>query len=88
MKATVDKEKWTITLDNEAIKAIRFVNGFNTNLKTSLKGINEESLWWYLSKNEIALFGTCMIKMHPDPLSDEWDKYNRMINGVVRQIVR
>lgn len=88
MKATVDKENWKIELDNDAIKAIRFVNGFNTDLRISLKGINEKSLWFYLSDNEIPLFGTCMMDLHPDPTSKDWDKYGKMLNDVVRQIVR
>ena len=86
MKATF-KSNWKIELDNEAIKAIRFVRGFNTDLRVSLRGINRSALSDWISDNEINLFGTQMLDKHPDPTSPDYDKYERMINDVVNQII-
>lgn len=86
MKATF-KSNWKIELDNEAIKAIRFVRGFNTDLRVSLRGINRSALSDWITENEINLFGTQMLDKHPDPTSPDYDKYERMINDVVNQII-
>lgn len=87
MKATF-KSNWKIELDSEAIKAIRFVRGFNTDLRVSLRGINRSALSDWITENEINLFGTQMLNKHPDPTSPDYDKYERMINDVVNQIIR
>lgn len=86
MKATF-KSNWKIELDNEAIKAIRFVRGFNTDLRVSLRGINRQSLSDWITDNEINLFGDQMLDKHPAPTSPDYDKYERMINDVVNQII-
>lgn len=87
MKANFNREKWTADLDNEAIKAIRFVLGFNTDLRVSLTTANKNSLYSWIENNGIGIFGFDFVPM-PDPASDEWDKYNRMIKNIVRQIVK
>jgi hypothetical protein len=87
MKANFNRENWTANLDNEAVKAIRFVLGFNTDLRVRLTTANKESLFSWIQDNEIGIFGFTM-PPRPDPTSDEWDKYERMIKNVVRQIVK
>ena len=87
MKAIVDKKNWKITLDNEAVKAIRFCYGVNTNLRISLKNINREHLWYWIRENKYRLFGSGMADLLP--IADEnWSKYESMIDDVIAQIVR
>ena len=87
MKAIVDKKNWKITLDNEAVKAIRFCYGVNTDLRISLKNINREHLWCWIRENKYRLFGTSMADLLP--VTDEnWSKYESMIDDVIAQIVR
>lgn len=87
MKAIVDKKNWKITLDNEAVKAIRFCYGVNTNLRISLKNINREHLWYWIRENKYRLFGSGMADLLP--IADEnWSKYESMIDDVITQIVR
>lgn len=87
MKTNFNREKWTAELDNEAVKAIRFVLGFNTDLRVSLTTANRDSLYTWIKDNEIGIFGFDIVPT-PDPTSDEWDKYEKMIKNVVRQIVK
>ena len=56
MKASVDKNNFKITLDNEAIKAIRFCNGFTTDLRIKLTNANRNSLWHWLDQNALGIF--------------------------------
>ena len=88
MKATLNKETYTATLDKEAIKAIRFVLGFKTDLRVKLRGVNKESIFEWIEENEHGIFGTDIIdlkwKKMPSP---EYDKYIRMIDRVVHQII-
>ena len=87
MKAILSKETYTIKLDAEAIKAIRFVRGFTTDLRITLKHANKESLWHWLDDNRLDLFGTDMMNIRPTATDENWDKYETMLNDVVRQIV-
>ena len=87
MKAKVDSKNWKITLDNEAVKAIRFCYGVNTNLRKHLD-IPRDDLWYWIDQNRFGLFGSVMSDLKPHPTSDDWDKYESMINDVVFQIVR
>ena len=87
MKAVVDKENWKITLDNEAIKAIRFCYGVNTDLRVRL-GIPKDRLWSWIYDNRYGLFGDVMAEMNPTYKDDDWDKFERMLNNVVKQITR
>ena len=85
MKYTIDKNNWEIRLDNEAVKAIRFCRGFNTDLRVSLKYINRDSLFWWLYNNRYELFGACdMMDFDNDKNAD----FERTFNNVVSQIVR
>ncbi len=87
MKAEFINE-WKIELDNEAVKAIRFVNGFNTDLRVSLSGIDKMELWRWITNNEISLFGTKILDRHPELTDPAYEKYERMIDDVVLQIIR
>lgn len=87
MKANFNRETWTAKLDGDAIKAIRFVLGFNTDLRVRLKTANKDSLYTWIKNNEIGIFGYDIVPT-PDPTSNEWDKYERMIKSVVRQITK
>ena len=85
MVANFDRKKWKADLDNEAIKAIRFVNGFNTDLRHNLN-VNRSALFDWLQDNEIGLFGED-ITPRPDPTSDEWYYYEKMMWRVVDLIM-
>ncbi len=87
MKATVNKEKWTITLDNEAVKAIRFCYGLNTDLRVSIK-VPRGPLFSWIEQNKCGLFGLVMLDMAPQPEDDDWPRYERMIYDVVQQVLR
>ncbi len=87
MKANFNRETWTARLDGDAIKAIRFVLGFNTDLRVKLTTANRESLFGWIQNNEIGIFGFDIVP-RPDPTTDEWDKYEKMIKNVVGQIVK
>lgn len=86
MKATVNAKEWEIALDNEAVKAIRFCYGVNTDLRVSLSGLPKDPLWYWIDENFARLFGFVISK--PNPTSEDWNKYEKMINGVVQQIIR
>lgn len=88
MKRTFDKNTYKIELDNEAVKAIRFVKGFNPSLRVSLKGISEESLYWWLDANRFELFGLEFGLSKPEATDEAYNKYERCLKDVVRQIVR
>lgn len=87
MKANFNRETWTAQLDNEAVKAIRFVLGFNTDLRVKLTTANKRSLYSWIETNGIGIFGIDFVPT-PNPATDEYDKYERMIQNVVRQVVR
>ena len=53
MKAIVDKKNYRITLDNEAVKAIRFCYGVNTDLRRSLVGLPLEPLKRWIENHKI-----------------------------------
>ena len=85
MKANYNRDKWTAKLDNEAIKAIRFVNGFNTDLRVKLMTINKSALFDWIQDNEVGIFGMD-ISPRPDSTDDAWDRYEGMLWRVVDQI--
>ena len=87
MKAIVDKKNYKITLDKEAIKAIRFCIGANTDLRRKITTWNKNSLWYWLQANGTGLFGLSFCDLQPDPTSPEWYKYEKMLNDVVRQVL-
>ena len=86
MKAVLDSERYTITLDNEAIKAIRFVRGLNTDLRVKLTA-SRRIMWEWLDENGVNLFGSDFIFIRKDPTDPEWKKYEYMLNNVVSQIM-
>ena len=86
MKATV--KGFNIALDNEAVKAIRFVLGFNTDLRACLNGVNTEMLYNYLDDNRFQLFGADFGLSKPEATDEAYDDYERCIWNVVRQICR
>lgn len=83
MKAIVDKKNYRITLDNEAVKAIRFCYGVNTDLRRSLVGLPLEPLKRWIENHKIQLFGQVIFDM--DAASND---YEDMMDDVVRQILR
>ena len=87
MNAKVNKEKWTIELDNEAIKAIRFCNGFTTDLRVVLSKADKSALYDWIETNKLGLFGLDFIDLCVPADSDDWNKYERMIKNVVNQVV-
>lgn len=88
MKATVDKKNFKITLDNEAIKAIRFVNGFTTDLRVKLTNANKDSLWLWINNNALGIFGMDFVHYSTiQPTDDDWHKYEVMLKNVVRQVL-
>ena len=88
MKAVVDKKNFKITLDNEAIKAIRFCNGFTTDLRIKLTNANRNSLWHWLDQNALGIFGMDFVHYSTiQPTDDDWHKYEVMLKNVVRQVI-
>ena len=87
MNAKVIKEKWTIELDNEAIKAIRFCNGFTTDLRIVLSKADKSALYDWIETNKLGLFGLDFMDICVTYESDDWNKYERMIKNVVNQVV-
>ncbi len=87
MKSLVIKETWTIKLDNEAIKAIRFCNGFTTDLRIPLKGINKSALYDWIEANKLGLFGIDFLDLCVSSTDANWNKYEKMIKNVVSQVV-
>ena len=74
-------------LDNNMIKAIRLVNGYNSDLKIKLKRVNKDSLWDWIDENRFGIFGIDFGASKPSPESEEWDKYEAAIRSAVRQVV-
>lgn len=87
MKAIVNKKKWTIELDNEAIKAIRFCAGFNPDLRITLSKSAKGALYDWIETNKLKLFGLDFMDLCVTYESDDWDKYERMIKNVVNQVI-
>lgn len=85
MKATFSKDKMEVTLSNEAVKAIRFVKGYNTDLRVSLKGIREDILFDWVDNN---LIGICSEAALSGCKSEDIHRYCKMIEHIVDQIVR
>lgn len=86
MKITVDNENWKITLDNEAVKAIRFCYGLNTDLRVSLNTIPKEPLESWLVENRLNIFGITLLDFEWS--TENTEKYEAMFADVVRQILR
>lgn len=87
MKATVNAKNFTAELDNEAIKAIRFCTGFNTDLRVSLDAKND-SLWHFVDKFGVKIFGMNWLDVIRSAEDTEWDRYEKLVNNIVRQICR
>lgn len=88
MKAIIDKENWTIKLDNEAIKAIRFCLGFTTDLRIKLTQANKSMLYDWIEQNKYGLFGISDYNFLNVSFDDDnWHKYERMLWNVVNQVI-
>lgn len=87
MKVTIDEKNYRIKLDNEAIRAIRFVKGYNPDLRVKLKLANRSSLWNFIDENRYGLLGVNVGFMKPDATSDNWSRYEKMIYDVVDQVI-
>ena len=85
MKAIMNK--WNIEFDKEAIKAIRFVNGFNPDLRVKLKGGVEDTFWYYLNDNFLQIFGISAMDIKLKAIDSEWRNWERMLNKAARKIV-
>lgn len=86
-KVKIDDEKFRIVLDNEAIRAIRFVKGYNPDLRVKLNRACRSSFWDWIDENRYGLLGVDVGFMKPDATSDDWDKYEKMIYDVVDQVI-
>jgi hypothetical protein len=67
------------------IKAVRLVNGFNPDLRITLKGINKGALYEWIDANYYGIFGVSEVKPSWD--SPEWDRYERKIWNAVNQVI-
>lgn len=72
-------------MKKEMIRAIRMVNGFNSDLRVRLNGINRSALYDWIDDNRYGIFGCSVHK--PSATSDEWDKYEKMIWRAVNQVI-
>ena len=89
MKAFADLDKKEITLDNEAKKAIRFVLGYNTDLRVSLSAVNPiaiETIWRFLDDNRYSIFGSDFGFSKPDATSEKWDSYESLLTKAAHYI--
>ena len=88
MKATVDTKNFKITLDNEAIRAIRFVYGLPTDLRCKLDHVDKGMLWDWINNNGLGIFGNDYIEFSKIQATDDnWDKFEKMLYNVVEQIL-
>lgn len=81
MKINFDKKTGSVNLDNEAVKAIRFVYGLNTDLRVRLKHIPKDFFYDWIDENKYRIFGIGIM----DCDSDTQDK---IITRTVAQIIR
>lgn len=87
MKAIINKENWTIELDNEAIKAIRFCSGFPTDLRIKLTKANKDMMYDWIEQNKLGLFGVDFMDLCVPADDENWHKYERMLWNVVNQVI-
>lgn len=74
-------------MKKEMVKAIRLVNGFNSDLRVKLNTINRNALWDWIDCNRFGIFGYDFGTSKPDATSDEWQAYERTIWCAVDQVV-
>ena len=86
MKVTINE--WDVRLDNEAIKAIRFCLGYNTDLRVSLGKDRNGIVWTFLHENCYRIFGIDFASKRPNVTSPDWYKYDRCLMNVAKQILR
>lgn len=81
--------KWrrVVIMKKEMVKAIRIVNGFNSDLRVKLNTINRNALWDWIDCNRFGIFGYDFGTSKPDATSDEWQAYERTIWRAVDQVV-
>lgn len=77
-------------MTREMIKAIRLVNGFNSDLRIKLRSINKDCLWKWIDDNAIGIFGinTVMDKKSTDVTSDKYDIWEHFINHAVYCVIK
>lgn len=83
MIAKLDEKNYNATLDNNSIKAIRFVAGYNIDLRHSLRG-HERDLYDFIDRNAGNIFGVEVFCMK----NNDFDRYEKMIKNVVMQVCR
>lgn len=75
-------------MDKKKIKAIRIVLGFNDDLRVKLTNANRESIFNFLDRNRVGLFGlTSELANKPDPASDEWLNWESKMWKVVDEVI-
>lgn len=95
MKATRVSE-WRFELDNEAVKAIRFVMGYNTDLRVSLrvdsvKGATQNirsRIWDFINNNLGNILGIDFMMQKPDVTDEAWNKYESCLNDIANQVIK
>lgn len=95
MKAT-RTSTWKFELDNEAVKAIRFVMGYNTNLRVSLgssTSLKESTqtrsrIWDFIDANLAGITSIDFMLSRPNAQDPDWDKYERCLNDMAQQVMR
>lgn len=86
MQAVVKNFK--LTLDQDAIKAIRFINGLPIDLRVKLNHVNRDMLFTWLQNNALGIFGDDYIPYSQiKATDDDWQKYEIMMNDVISQIL-
>lgn len=73
-------------MKKEMIKAIRLVKGFNPDLRVKLNTIDKVILYNWIDSNRVGIFGFDMA-ICPDPVTPEFDKYDRKIWAAVRAVI-
>ncbi len=86
MKTTFDKENWTLTFDTDACRAIRFVNGFNPDMRVKLPVEAKDCIWYWLDRNLIDISTDAALAAPEAEDVENWKKYERMLNRASEMI--
>lgn len=77
-----------IMLSKEKIKAIRIVNGFNSDLRVNLRGINRRSLFEWMEANRYGIFGQDSDLANKPSWDDErFPNWEHKMNLAVTQVI-
>ena len=75
-------------MEKKKIKAIRIVLGFTDDLRVKLSYANRESIFNFLDRNRVGLFGLdSELANKPDPASDEWLNWESKMWKVVDEVI-